>query len=588
MFNPFKTLKSPNEIPAVAGLEPSFDMNDQELLSLSQQFLGESQPFHDALLKVQKNNEQYYLGNQTKKNSIPTHKCNAVQNQIFMGVETIVPVMTSNAAQFVATPAQETDESQELANSLQEILKLQYDARRVKKHLEQAARHMIIYRLGIIKVFWDEYIDDWNLRTVRPQRIWIPKYGSNVDELPYVLEKIDMTNEEIREFFGEEAFKKVKQTAKGAEMLPGEEERTAYANIHTVWEIWTNDFVFWRCETTILKKQKNPYFDWTGRKEKNKDEFGNDVEKDVFYNHFRRPRKPYVFISPFKLGTSVVGETSLIEQGVPLQDIINTLGRSIVNNAKKMGNSAWFVDAEVMEEEKAKSAITNEEGLIIYGTGVANPNLMRREAPPPLPAYIPNTKIQAENAFDNIFGTHATTRGERKQPETLGGRIMLKQADISRIDLLVREVDRAVSEIGNWAVQMMKMFYESEKTIKIYGENGLKFIQFSRDNIEDGIEVAVKEGSTLQVDELSRRNEAVQLFQIGALDPITLYERLKFSNPEEAAERLVRWLTGQLTPGQQGAAAQGTTPGGQGGQGASGTPPSGQSLKESIYKQNTQ
>jgi hypothetical protein len=128
---------------------------------------------------------------------------------------------------------------------------------------------------------------------------------------------------------------------------------------------------------------------------------------------------------------------------------------------------------------------------------------------------------------------------------------MLKQGDISRIDLLVREIDRAVAEIGNWATQLIKLFYHTQRTVKIYGQRGLEFITFSRDNIEDGIEVLVKEGSTLQVDEVSRRNEAVQLFQIGALDPITLYERLKFPNPQEAAERLIRWQTGQLLPSQQ-------------------------------------
>ena len=542
--------------PTEEQMEPKVEQTDDELLALANQWMKESGEFHDSLKKIQDKNEKYYLGDQTDRDQIPSHKCNAVSNRIFMGVETIVPVMTSNTAQFVVNPAQETEPSQQMADSLQEVLKGQYDARKVKKVLEQAARHMIIYRFGVIKAFWDEYIDDWNLKAVRPQRIWIPKYGATEDEVPFIIEKIDMTVSEIGEYFGDKMKDEVKN-----QMTKTEDG--GYEAAVTVWEIWTNDFVFWKYGSLILKKQKNPYFDWTGRKKGETDEMGNAVVEDVYYNHFRRPRKPYIFLSPFRLGKSIVGETSLIEQAVSLQDVVNTLMRQIVNNAKKMGNGAWFVDAGVMEEEKAKNAITNKEGIIIYGTGAANPNLLRREQAAPLPNYIANAQLSAEMAFDNIFGTHSTTRGERGNPETLGGRIMLKQGDVSRIDLLVREIDRAVAEMGNWATQLMKLYYVSQKTVKIYGQNGLKFITFSRDNIEDGIEIAVKEGSTLQVDEVSRRNEALQLFQIGALDPITLYERLKFPNPQEAAEKLWRWQTGQLLPAQQAQTQQMNKPGSQ-------------------------
>jgi hypothetical protein len=529
--------------PTEEEMEPSVELTDEQLLALSKQWERESGDYHDYLKRIQDTNEQYYVGNQTQMDRIPSHKCNAVQNQIFMGVETIVPIVTANPPQFIVSPAQETEPSQQLADSLQEILKSQYKTRGVKKVLKQAVRHMLLYRFGVIKVFWDEYIDDWNLKAVRPQRIWIPKYGQTEDELPFIIEKIDMTISEIGEYFGDKMKEAVKKS-----MTKIEEGK--YDAAVTVWECWTNDFVFWRYGNIILKKQKNPYFDFEGRKKKTTDIMGNAVEEDVFYNHFRRPRKPYIFLSLFKTGKSVVGDTTLIEQGIPLQDVINTILRQVVNNAKKMGNAAWMIDSEVMEEEKAKNAITNEEGIIIYGSGAANENLLRRESPPPLPAYIPNTQLMAQNAFDNIFGTHSTTRGERSEPETLGGRIMLKQGDISRSGDPVEEVDYAVAEIGSWATQLMKLYYNSSKTVKIYGQNGLSFITFSRDKIEDGIEVLVETGSTLQVDEVSRRNEAVQLFQIGALDPITLYERLKFPNPQEAAERLFRWQTGQLIPGQ--------------------------------------
>ena len=72
----------------------------------------------------------------------------------------------------------------------------------------------------------------------------------------------------------------------------------------------------------------------------------------------------------------------------------------------------------------------------------------------------------------------------------------------------------------------------------------------------------VKSGSTLPTDEVSRRNEALQLYQLGALDPISLYERLKWPNPEETFARLQAYQTGQLQQkmmmDQAAQAAQGT------------------------------
>jgi len=128
----------------------------------------------------------------------------------------------------------------------------------------------------------------------------------------------------------------------------------------------------------------------------------------------------------------------------------------------------------------------------------------------------------------------------------------LKQSDTQRSGTYVEEIDSAVAELGNWFCQLIKLYYEDQKTIRVYGETGRKYIQFSKANIEDGLQVIVKAGSTLQEDELSKRNEAMVLFQNGALDPLTLFERLKFPNPQESAARLAQWKLGKLLPTQEG------------------------------------
>ena len=523
-------------------IKPAVDISDEDLIALGNKWLRESEPFHAELENVWKTNEAYYLGRQTEMERVPAFSSDAVENHEFMGVETVVPIITSNTPQFLVSPANEDELSAKLADAIEKILSVSYEERSMRSQIEQAVRHMIIYRYGVLKPFWNEYIDDWDVKAVHPRRLYFPRYGSRVEDVR-MCEKIDMDFDEVEALWGADALAKVKQYA---ESQP--EDRDKVSRTAQVWEFWTNDFVFWKCGPHILFKQVNPYFDFEGHVDNKLSLEGTEIEQTLFNNHFRRPQKPYIILSAFRLGNSLVGQTDLITQSRPIQDIINVTLRSIINSAQRMGNPAWMIDSSVMTREEAENQITNEPGLILLGSDAANPTKLRRDAPPPIPNYIMNLLNASQAAFDNIFGTHSTTRGERREPETLGGRLLLKQADLGRIDLLVREVERGVAELGNWGVQMMRMYYDKERTFKIYGQNGVEFITISQqmEGFGTGIQVIVKSGSTLPTDEVSRRNEAIQLYQLGALDPISLYERLKWPNPEETYARLQAFQMGQL------------------------------------------
>lgn len=513
-----------DQTPTEAYKMPNESTSDSELLAIARAWEKESSEYHDYLAGIWKNNEDYYFGRQTDLDKIPSDMANTVQNQIFMGVETVIPIVTANSPQFLVEPPTESDMAIDFANATQKVLGVLYETKGVKTKGEMLMRHLIIYRYGCWKPYWDEEENDINVKFVRPKRLFFPKVTT---ELPYMMEQIDITSDEFKELWGNEKFK---------EFLVNRGERVnddslqKVNGIYTIWEIWTKDMVFWKSGGLIIDKKPNPYYDFVNKKA----------------NHFKNPRIPYIIASVFRLGNEPVGETDLITQTIPIQDEINVANRLILNNATKTGNAQWFIDNTVMSEEEAKTKITNSPGLIIYGSGVANPNMIRRDAPPPLPAYIENIKVGAERAFDNIFGTHSTTRGERQAEETLGGRMLLKQADIGRIDLIVREYERCVADLGNWFAQLMKIYYKSKKTFRYYGETGLNFVTFMSKMIQDGTRIIIKSGTTLPTDEISKRREAIELWSLAALDPETLYDRLKFPNPEETAKKLQAWRTGQL------------------------------------------
>ncbi len=517
-------------IPSEAYKMPTIGMEDKDLLTIANAWELESARYHSELEKVWKKNESYYYGRQTAMDMIPSDMSDSVQNQIFMGVETVVPIMTSNPPHFVVEPPEESDTSIKYANATQKVLGVLYETKNVRTVGEMLCRHMLIYRYGCWKPFWNKEENDVDVKYVRPKRLYFPKVTT---ELPYIMELVDFTAGAFSKKFGET---KLQLFLKDRGINIPNEEIQKVSGIYTIWEIVTPQMTFWKSGTTIISKQENTdYFDF--------------VNQDK--NHFKQAKIPYIIGSCFRLGNEPVGETDLITQTIPIQDAINVANRQIINNANKTGNGQWYIDSSVMSEEEANTKITNSAGLIIYGSGVANQNMMRREAPLPLPVYIENLKFASEKAFDNIFGTHSTTRGERQSEETLGGRMLLKQADIGRIDLQVKEYERCIAELGNWFVQLMRLHYTTKRTFRSYGESGLDFVNFDPIMLESGIRIIIKPGTTLPTDEITKRNEAIQLWSLQAIDPVTLFERLKFPNPEQSAQRLQAWKMGQLAMEQQ-------------------------------------
>ena len=145
------------------------------------------------------------------------------------------------------------------------------------------------------------------------------------------------------------------------------------------------------------------------------------------------------------------------------------------------------------------------------------------------------------------MGTHSTTRGERKEQETLGGRQILREGDFGRIDDLVQEaIEPAFSKAFQVATHLMKLRYTEPHYAKLTGADGqFDMITFSQDSIEDGIEVTVTAGASLPVDKVFRRAEALELANSKSIALDDLYERLGWENPKESALKV---LTFNLNP----------------------------------------
>ena len=93
----------------------------------------------------------------------------------------------------------------------------------------------------------------------------------------------------------------------------------------------------------------------------------------------------------------------------------------------------------------------------------------------------------------------------------------------------------------------MRMFYTEKHTLRFLSpDDTVIFQKFSRDDLEDGMVINVKSGQTTELDPVQLGNRSIQLWQLGAMDPVSLFRDLCVPNPEERAERLKAWKQFEL------------------------------------------
>jgi len=519
---------------------------DEKLIEKINAWVKESQTYHDALLTHQNKSVQYYEGNQTDRDQVPAYNSNSVYNRIFEAIETIIPIVTGGAHQFVAMPAEESDVSMARSQRVQKVLNKKYDDLEIRRKLENVSRDMMLKRFGVLEYGWDIETNDIGCWVRDPRTILIPKYRVDPHELPYVIKLAEFNEEEVRNFFPEADIEKL---TKGVKIEIGIGSNEVDSSIYQVMVVYTSEYWVWSQGDYVLKRMKNPFYDWDGIEveELDTEQNGKIVSRKeiIFSNFLSRPEMPFIFFTPFTTGDAPVAQTSLAEIGIPIQDDINVSKRQILDNLRRMGNGQVYIDSDALPQEVAE-AITSEPGLILQGANLASENRIRREPAISIPASHFSNLMDSIQAFDNVFGTHGALRGN-SGADTLGGQILDRNQNLSRVEQLTRELNRGVERLVRGFTQMMKMYYTEEQAYKILGRDGaVEFIKFINDDIEEGIVIHTKSGTPPVLDPLGRYNQAIQLWQLGALDPETLFERLEFADPQMTAQKLAGWKAGQL------------------------------------------
>jgi len=509
--------------------ELELDMKDDELIELSKEWKNAWQPYQTELAKSQDDNETYWLGKQYEGTSKASDGHALVDNLIFESLETFLPIATRPKADPVVNSVNE-----ELANKTRKMLVSWSDTQVYNLKLKQVARFWSLYKLGVMKLGWSNKENDITCIAIRPQKLILDP-DATIDCAEY-------TGEYIGEYRKETARNLIKRFPKGKKYIE-EQCKGKMGTKFTYIEWWTDEYVFWTIDDQVLGKTKNPHWNYETDKEIT-DQFGSvSTEKVKGNNHFAFPKKPYAMLSVFSLGLRPYDDTNLIQQNLPLQDLINKRLRQIDKNADKTnGGLAVSGDSFSKEQAAGVSKAVEKGGTIFVPNGDVNRAVMRLDAPA-LPNFVYESLLDYRNELRNIFGVRGSSAQGTIQDKTVRGKMQIKGQDSDRIGGGISIYLEQFSDfVYNYVVQMMYVYYDEEHTGEIIGQaSAVEFVKLKSSDFIEKLSVSVKDGSMIPKDPVSQREEVISLWEMEAIDPITFFEKLDFPDPKKTAEQLTAW-----------------------------------------------
>lgn len=533
------------------GDELTLELSDDRLIELATRWEDRWMKAEGVkqLERKRKQNEKYWMGDHHTPSQQATGKRELVDNLVWEAVETALPYWTKQVAEPYVT-SDDSPEGQALAKKITDRIVDLADVLRLRLKVRKSARHWALYYLGCIKVGWSAKENDITVEVKRPQKLILdPDAITDEGEYQgtYLGDLKEDTAEDLLNRFPDKQESILAELGVVVNEQGGIPQEKLGTKIRYA-EFWTNDFVFWKMKQTILGKSKNPHwnYDQMSPEQQSVDEYGQPTvipsQPVPGVNIFASRKMPYAFLSVYSLGKNPFDETSNVEQIIPLQDVVNKRQRQIDRNADSM-NAGAVVSGEAFTKEQAKQvADALRKGLTVWVPRGNVNNVYKRDTGQAMPEFIYESLQDYRNEIRNSFGISGLSGQGLKNTETVRGKIMVRGTDVDRQSPIVDSIEQFYDYLYNWFAQLMVVYYDDPRAVnRTQGSTTIVNSEFTHPVV-----ISVKEGSLIPKDPLTKRNEAMDLWNGGAMDPITLYERLDDPNPFETAYRLFLWKSNPM------------------------------------------
>lgn len=520
-------------------------MSDEKLLKLRNEWEQAYSPYESAVvIPTRQRNLKSYLG-RNAAGDVPSDDEVVAANLQFESEETFLPAATAqDPSPFVFSPNNE--QGKELARNTQTMLQYHAQQLLLRRKIQVMTRQWSINHLAALKPGWNESIKDVAMENRKIQDFildpegYVDVYG---DFTSWLGERIYVTAEKLTDLFPK----------KTADIILEVDGKMGTRVCYTEW--WNDDYCFSTFKRIVLDKHKNEYFNYETKGEV--DELtGQPVPQKP--NHFSIPKKPYIFLSVFSLQERPHDITGLIEQNIPNQRKISKRVEQIDNNVSQANNGLMFSEDNFNQEtaKQAYNALTKKgHGGVLApssekGQG-ATGAIIRLDAPN-FPESAFKDLENSENHLRSSWGTQGIASQEAKPDETARGMTLNQGRDTSRIgggigDVIEQSVAKACFD---WLVQLYCVFYDEPHFGAVMGSGQettsavLTSAMFTQPLV-----IGVTANSMQPKDQISEGNQAMSLFEAGAIGPKTLLETVNFSDPDDAASDGALWKYSEAADG---------------------------------------
>lgn len=584
----------------------ALDIPDRELHKIIDKRIRDSRNFFKEKYNLYERrhvNETFLFGRQIKeredRRGFKSYEAKYLDNALYEIEESIKPLAMNKLPDMIVTPGNESQKSKDIATNVSEIVDQDIKKRNNRRVLGIGFKHLPVYFTGIIKARWNPELGkygDYIFENVFPDYVDIDHTcpTNNADDMAFISQILPITIQECIMRFPEKKealFTKLKTQGviSGAEDFTGE-DMASIIKIREVWFKWykktgSNEVVMyeneipqepgvkwecirgvvWKYEEVILKKLKNPNFDYegedqvfvyegTGADEKRvpTDEemmFAlqtgqmppNMGHETIYRNYFQMPRAPYFFMGYDQWNKIAYDETSRIEQNVRNQQNLDKRGKQIQESLDEKGKHIWSKDGglEAKDVENMDMDDPNQDALV-----EGDVNKVHGYVPPRTPS--PQEFADLKDTRDRMYGLAGASavRGNIQSDVATTNQIA-READYTRADDLVEDTINAAAEwMAQWALQFIKLRYTEPHMRKLLGDKGtVTFVELKNDMIQDGMEVMIKASGT---DKLKAQNNAMEMARLQLIDPKTFYENMGLSDPEGRTKLLLSFMRGAM------------------------------------------
>lgn len=536
--------------------------------------LSEAKSLHDSMAKIAEENRALFQGKLEKfeNSELVKYNSKALKNVIFLTIRNLVGLSTDHPPIPDVSAAKQTPQSIKKAAIVADSLAWDMVRTKFQDLLGLMLFDTWIKGDSYLHWFWNKESNDVDVLGVKIEDCSFSPGATSIQDAEYFIyhpvKNRLWFKDNYPNFYNQIKFEQINPD--GSINALGSGSRGSAARMYDYWE---NEIHITQVRGVdgnwiILKKEKNPYWEfrstddqileWAGQAHPEAlqiaSEAGMDDAEGVksaidpeevenflpIINFFPKPTKPFVQLPSIKLLDSLYSE-NIIAQIKEIFIDLNKKKRQISDNLRGCGTKI-VVDSQSFSE-KEMAAITDEPLQVLSADFSQNAK----------PAYfLEPTRFEIdkvmidiqddEQYIDDVFGHHEISRGSGNAG-TLGQDQMNAESDKTPVRFQVRATESAIVDLWKGWIQLKKLFYTDVHYIKKFGategEDSLKLM--SKD-IEDGIDPILRPMSTAPISRTIKAQQSVQLFQLGALDPRTLYDDLGRNDPDSLVNRLVNWV----------------------------------------------